>query len=166
MLHCSKMAEKLEVFVLEPYEVDWFAFSLWLEGCSEEVATEKRREREERELENFRDFPDYDALLRSETKNDYRVFRALEVHLHNPPSLFAQVREGCKRHMAFATRPVAAGDVGGWRVVQCCSVVGHTEEVLRHHHTHTHWLLAPFPAEPVPPPRDLQGRAGPHVLLI
>lgn len=108
MLHCNKMAEKLEVFVLEPYEVDWFAFSLWLQGCSEEVATEKRREREERELANFRDFPDYDALLRSETKNDYRVFRALEVHLHNPPSLFAQVRECYKRHMAFATRAVAA----------------------------------------------------------
>ena len=112
------MAEKLEVFVLEPYEVDWFAFSLWLEGCSEEVATEKRREREERELENFRDFPDYDVLLRSETKHDYRVFRALEVHLHNPPSLFAQVKQDCKRHMAVATCTVAAaGDaVGGWLV--------------------------------------------------
>lgn len=90
------MAEKLEVFVLEPCEVDWFAFSLWLEGCSEEAANEKRLERE---LETIRDFADYDALLRSETRNHYRMFRALEPHLHNPPSLFAQVGRGCKQSL-------------------------------------------------------------------
>lgn len=73
---------------MEPCEVDWFTFSLWLEGCSEEEATEKRAEKEP---ESSKDFPDYDTLLRSETMNYYCMFRALEVHLHSPPSLFAQV---------------------------------------------------------------------------
>ena len=88
------MAEKLEVFVVEPCEVDWFAFSLWLGGCSEEEATTKRAEREP---ESSKDFPDYDTLLRSETRNSYRMFRALEVHLQSPPSLFAQVRESWRQ---------------------------------------------------------------------
>ena len=103
------MAEKLEVFVVEPCEVDWFAFSLWLEGCSEEEATEKRSNKEP---EYIKDFPDYDTLLRSETRNYYRVFRALEVYLHSPPSLFAQVREGWRGWLS-APAVVVGGGGGG-----------------------------------------------------
>ena len=84
----------LEVFMVEPCDIDWLAFRLWLEGRNIDSACKAR---EENEPEISKMFSDYQSLLRSETEHYFRMFKTLETFLHSPPSLFSQVR----KHVLF-----------------------------------------------------------------
>ena len=78
----------LEVSITMPYEVDWKAFSLWMNGKSLDDAT---RVRLQAEPPSTKAFPHYEKLMFSETRNYFRLFKSLEVYLHSPPTLYTQV---------------------------------------------------------------------------
>ena len=77
----------MEVFLFEPLEIDPLVFSLWLSGYGVEEAT---RRRIENETGVARQFPDFQSLLRSETRDHFRIFEILEPYLQYPPTFLTQ----------------------------------------------------------------------------
>ena len=77
----------MEMFLCEPLEIDPLVFSLWLSGCSIDEAT---RRRVASESDVARQFPDFNSLLRSETKDQFRIFLILEPYFQSPPTFLTQ----------------------------------------------------------------------------
>ena len=77
----------MDVFVCEPVEIDPLVFSLWLSGYDIEEATKRRIDREP---EITRQFPDFQNLLKRETRDQFRIFLILEPYLQSPPTFLTQ----------------------------------------------------------------------------
>ena len=77
----------MDVFLCEPLEIDPQVFSLWLSGYN---IDEAYRRRMDTEPEVSRQFPDFQSLLRSETRDQFRIFLILEPYLQSPPTFLTQ----------------------------------------------------------------------------
>jgi hypothetical protein len=77
----------MDVFLCEPLEIDPLVFSLWLRGCNIDEAF---RQRIDSEPEVTRQFQDFQSLLRSETRDQFRIFLILEPYLQSPPTFLTQ----------------------------------------------------------------------------
>ena len=77
----------MEVFLCEPLEIDPLVFSLWLSGYDIEEAVKRRLDKEP---EVTRQFPDFLSLLKSETRDQFRIFLILEPYLQSPPTFLTQ----------------------------------------------------------------------------
>ena len=81
------MARPLDVCVSEPAEVDLNVFTHWLSGCDVEKAAQLRMADEP---SISREFHDYQTLLLSDTRDQFRSFRTLEPYLQLPSTLTTQ----------------------------------------------------------------------------
>ena len=81
------MARLLDVFVSEPAQVDLQVFALWLCGYTAEKANLQRMTSEPA---ISKEFHDYQALLLSDTQDQFRTFHTLEPYLQFPPTLLNQ----------------------------------------------------------------------------
>ena len=77
----------MEVFLCEPLEISPHVFSLWLSGYNIDEAC---RRRTDTEPEVTRQFQDFLSLLRSETKDQFRIFLILEPYLQSPSTFLTQ----------------------------------------------------------------------------
>lgn len=77
----------MDVFLCEPLEIDPPVFSLWLSGCNIDEATRRRLDSEP---EVTRQFQDFQSLLKSETRDQFRIFLILEPYLQSPPTFLTQ----------------------------------------------------------------------------
>ena len=80
-------AKVFSVSVCEPADLDLEVFSLWLSGCDVRDAARRRLASEPAVTKQFRDFQ---ALLESEVRDQYRLFQILEPYLQSPQTLLTQ----------------------------------------------------------------------------
>lgn len=78
--------EDIDVFFMDPTFIDLQVYALWLQGFSENEATQ-RRECDD----NFKNHGASHAIITSDTHDQFRLFYMLERFLQSPPMLAKQM---------------------------------------------------------------------------
>lgn len=81
------LTQGMDVFLCEPLEIQPLVFSLWLSGCNIDEAFKRRIDSEP---DVTRQFQEFQSLLRSETRDQFRIFLILEPYLQSPPTFLTQ----------------------------------------------------------------------------